>query len=351
MALQHSPVRNLPANEAEANVNQCGDGNFNTSIGARGEIATSSLQKLPPFWADQPRLWFIQIESIFSLSRITRDETKYSQVIANFEPSYLKFIGDILVAPPETGKYEAIKERLISSFEVSEESKLKKLFGGLILGDQKPSHFLRSMKALACGNNIGNNVLKTLFLDQLPDNVKSILATSNVELEELALQADKILEIARPQISSICADNAIAALTAKIDALDHKFNNSFRGRSRERRRSQSKGRTEKSVGKDWCWYHRRFKSKATKCNLPCTYNKKKLSEVLGSAAPETLQNSSGRLQIRDINSNRIFLIDTGADVSVIPLQNYLNSNYKNFHFNCMLLTDQKSRYLALNFWN
>lgn len=120
------------------------------------EVASATLQKLPKFWSEQPQLWFIQIESIFSLARITIDDTKLSYVIANLDPTYLKFVSDILISPPPEGKYDAIKERLISSFAVSEEAKLKKLFGGLVIGDQKPTHFLQSMKALAAGNNIGD---------------------------------------------------------------------------------------------------------------------------------------------------------------------------------------------------
>lgn len=197
---------------------------------APGIAAASAVQKLPPFWSEQPKLWFIQIESIFQISRITRDETKYSHVIANLDPAYLKFVGDILMSPPEIDKYEAIKTRLISSFSVSEEAKLRQLFSGLNIGDMKPSHFLQSMKTLAAGNNVGDNVLKTLFLEQLPDNIRSILAASNLNLSELALQADKIMEIARPQILNIGTSDTISELIGKIEALDRKFETFSRGR-------------------------------------------------------------------------------------------------------------------------
>ncbi|XP_065356395.1 uncharacterized protein LOC135950795 [Calliphora vicina] len=236
--------------------------------------ATANIQKLPHFWSEQPHLWFIQIENIFTLAHITRDETKFSHVIANLDPTYLKFVGDILVSPPPVGKYNAIKERLISSFAVSEEAKLKKLFGGLVIGDQKPSHFLQSMKALAAGNNIGDNVLKTLFLDQLPDNIRSVLVTSNADLPTIAQQADKIMDIAYPQVSAISpTDNIIQELSAKIEALEKKIDLSSRRRSNFRedgkQRHRSKSRNRRS---GWCWYHSRFEDRAEKCIPPCSYN-------------------------------------------------------------------------------
>ena len=111
--------------------------------------------------------------------------------------------------------------------------------------------------------NCADNLIKKKIIDPLSDFC--IIAAQSFKLFNRTLMFCSIKDS-----FFICADNAIAALAAEIDAVDHKFNNSFRGTSRERRRSQSKGRADKS-GKDWCWYHRRFKSKATKCNTPCTY--------------------------------------------------------------------------------
>lgn len=257
------------------------DGTANSSIlqnqNLSGEVAvtsTTTSQKLPPFWSEQPKLWFIQIESIFQISRVTRDEIKYSHVVANLDPAYLKFVADILVSPPETEKYSTIKDRLINSFSISEEAKLKQLFSGLIIGDQKPTHFLQTMKALAAGNDVSDNVLKTLFLEQLPENIRSILATSNLNLNDLAAQADKIIEIARPQISSLSFPNTvISELTAKIEALDKKFDAANRGRSNFRKYDEKKrrNRSNSKAHSDWCWYHKRFDTNATKCVAPCKH--------------------------------------------------------------------------------
>ena len=272
MTIEHSPVRNTSSSQITTTEQQAEE--MTTEIQEDGDaavVATTSLQKLPAFWAEQPRLWFIQVESVFSLSRISRDETKYAQIIANLDPSYLKFIGDIILAPPADRKYEAIKERLIASFAISEEAKLKKLFSGLIMGDQKPSHFLQAMKSLAAGNNVGDNVLKTLFLDQLPESIRSILATSNADLSELAQQADKIMDIAHPQVSSIAAPDFVNSLTGKIDALEKKFEKFFTDRRRNDTRQSRQRYRSSSKPRELCWYHHRFGSKATKCIQPCKF--------------------------------------------------------------------------------
>ncbi|GFR26573.1 uncharacterized protein TNCT_641941 [Trichonephila clavata] len=58
------------------------------------------------------------------------------------------------------------------------------------------------MKSLA-GDNITEKVLRTLWLDKLPDSIKNILVVSSENLENLSVMADKIFEInSSPEIYS-----------------------------------------------------------------------------------------------------------------------------------------------------
>lgn len=93
-----------PRNPEEANVN------------------TTKLIKLPPFWRENPMLWFAQIEAGFALSRITSDETKFQYVILNLDSNVLPFVTDIITTPSALNKYEAVKNRIIASCD---ESKLR----------------------------------------------------------------------------------------------------------------------------------------------------------------------------------------------------------------------------------
>jgi len=42
---------------------------------------------IPPFWTDDPELWFAQLEGQFALSIITDDDVKYGYVLSKLEPA------------------------------------------------------------------------------------------------------------------------------------------------------------------------------------------------------------------------------------------------------------------------
>lgn len=243
------------------------------------QISAASIQKIPPFWKECPQLWFIQVESIFALAGITRDDTKYNYIVGTLDSSVMQFIGDLVINPPAGEKYLAIKERLLSSFEESEESKIRKLLRGKELGDQKPSHFLSTMKMLA-GTQISDVVLKSLFVEQLPEKVRAILAISQeVNLKNLAEQADKIMELSRPQaISAITGEpmqvNDITSLQNEIAELSKKFEVlAYGSHKRSHSRNTSRTRSQSRKKYDVCWYHFKFGINAKKCNPPCKFSK------------------------------------------------------------------------------
>ena len=105
--------------------------------------------KSPTFNADDPILWFAQIEGQFVLSNITADSTKFYHVLAHLEPQHSTEVRDLIVNPPTTGKYEKLKTELIKRLSASEERKLKQLLIHEELGDRKPTQFLRHLQQLA----------------------------------------------------------------------------------------------------------------------------------------------------------------------------------------------------------
>ena len=71
--------------------------------------------KLPPFWEDEPRVWFAQAEQVFSLKKITTDATKFAHIIGALPQEVAKSVKDILVMPPDYEKYFTLKESLCSA--------------------------------------------------------------------------------------------------------------------------------------------------------------------------------------------------------------------------------------------
>ncbi|XP_018327740.1 uncharacterized protein LOC108738705 [Agrilus planipennis] len=77
---------------------------------------------------------------------------------------------------------------------------MKKLLRGQPMGDTKPSVYIQKMRSLA-GGRCDDAILRPLFLEQLPEQVQSILAVSkNTDLSEIA---DRIMGTIRPSIAAV----------------------------------------------------------------------------------------------------------------------------------------------------
>lgn len=245
--------------------------------------------RIPPFWKINPALWFRQIESQFITSGITSDLTKYHTVVGVMESDVLSAVSDIVLTPPAINPYNTIKERLIERFADSEHKKLKNLLHDLSLGDQKPSDLLRKMRELSSGL-VGDDLLKKLWLQRLPQHIQAILSTSEENLTIQATMADKISEVTESSSIQIISEhvsqdplsllnnkltNFINQIENKVDYLSNEINqlSNSRGRSKFRNRSSSRNRSF-STDSSFCWYHNRFGSKATKCDKPCNFSNK-----------------------------------------------------------------------------
>lgn len=241
---------------------------LNTSSSELSAVAI----KVPTFWNDKPELWFAQLESQFTLAKITVDSTKFHYVVASLNSEDLSCISDLILNPPETDSYRAIKERLISQNADSESLRLKKLLSEIELGDKKPSKLLYEMKNLAPGK-ISNDLLKNLWMQRLPLQTQQILSISNDNLESLSKMADSITEISRD--SSIASVSACSN-SSELELVHKRIRNIEQRLSKieGRTRSRSRGRNvniQSSNKINLCWFHHKFGDKANKCVKPCNY--------------------------------------------------------------------------------
>ncbi|XP_071576404.1 uncharacterized protein [Temnothorax nylanderi] len=170
------------------------DGDGRVVINGENQVGRVSV-RIPPFWNDEPELWFAQLEGQFVLSGITADTTKYSCAIAQLDSRQIKEIKDIITQPPEENKYEAVKRALIQRLTVSQEQRTRQLLELEEIGDRKPSQFLRHLRTLA-GSNVPDSLLRTLWLGRLPTQMQMVLATRiDDPLNDVAEQADRIHEM------------------------------------------------------------------------------------------------------------------------------------------------------------
>ena len=228
--------------------------------------------KLPPYWPNDPIVWFAQVEAQFLTRNITSQSTKFAYVISSLQPDIAQEIRDILISPPPTNSYDVLKSELIKRTSASEQKRFDQLLMSEELGDRKPSQLLRRMRQLLGDTNLENGILKRHSAD--------------LGLDELALLADKILEVAPPQpsLSHILPSPADSSAAKEIHDLRNQVNSlttqlatlvtqgHFKPRSRSYSRSRSHGRfpaTSQSSTyhqddsatcsqRSSCWYHRRF---------------------------------------------------------------------------------------------
>lgn len=262
---------------------------------ARSEVARVGL-KLPPFWDKQPELWFANIESQFNVSGITQDATQYHSVVMALNCDISAYVSDIILQPPTENKYQTLKARLIADFSDSEQRRIKAVLSELSLGDDKPSHLLRRMKQLA-GKTIGDDFLRTLWLQRLTPQTQAILSVSDDAVEKLAILADKIHETTSGQVDEVRSSAFLRSCTpqsssqpsfpgmSELYSVLAELKTEIKNLSKQRGRSQSRGRPDRSRSRKrkdnspdsetngQCWYHRKFGKSANRCRSPCTWQK------------------------------------------------------------------------------
>lgn len=213
--------------------------------------------KLPEFWEHDPEPWFQHVEAQFRLRGITADETRYFHVVAALDARTTRRVMSVLRDPPAADKYGAIKTLLLRLYQLSDAERADRLFSLNGLGDSKPTELMENMLALL-GSGDASFLFVQLFLRQLPPPVRTALASSQLvatkDYRGLAEEADRILLATRQYSVHSLLDEASAA------APDEPEVNAVAAVVDGRRK-----------GDPFCFYHRRFGTKARRCIPPCTF--------------------------------------------------------------------------------
>lgn len=281
-------------------------------IGARDKI------RLPEFYEINPEIWFARVEAQFKLAKVVSEQTRYDILVSQVDLKVLTQVWDLVNTTPTAQPYSTLKTAIIDRFSESEQRRLHRLLDKAEVGDRKPSHFLNELRTLARGSGadqrqlVDENMLKTLWIGRLPENVRAILSASDTnDLRKLASLADKIMEVSIPssnvyatmssnpasiaatsQLPSqphpvlSCLPSSSCDCTAAINALTQQFKAFKRGQSYEREpenrreRSKSRGRdrtpanrdrTPANADPDLCWYHQVHGNEAKNCRAGCKF--------------------------------------------------------------------------------
>jgi len=83
------------------------------------------------------------MEAQFACNVITKDLTKYYHVLQSLDSDVISEISELIMNPPQHGKYEALKSRVIFKFRDNAEKRLRAWLNQVELGDQRISTFFK----------------------------------------------------------------------------------------------------------------------------------------------------------------------------------------------------------------
>ena len=155
---------------------------------AAAAAAAASNCKLPEYWPDVPALWFSRAECSFLLRNVTEQREKFCLVVQSLPRDSMRLVADLVESPPADQMYNALKDRLLASHQLTDVQKVDLLVEMPPLGDRKPTQLLAAMIE-ACPRGQEDSVfMSALFLRKLPADVRILLAhLDHTRLKELSL--------------------------------------------------------------------------------------------------------------------------------------------------------------------
>ena len=243
--------------------------------------------KLPEWWPDSAALWFSQAEAQFAIKGVVDQRTKFFYVISALDNATASRIEDIVNHPPAFLQYDALKERLIACFALSDYQRLERLFSPRGLGDRRPSALMDEILSSASGFDVGSDVLKFLFLSRLPDNIRQNLIEDDFsDTRAVSRRADQLWSAC--PTSSVCqvsppADDSEQCVQQQPPPVNvvssrkppprrHNNNNSRPVQQQQQQRSVPVSAPPRQFGMGLCYFHRMFGDEARRCELPCSFN-------------------------------------------------------------------------------
>ncbi|BHF75000.1 hypothetical protein SprV_0501809300 [Sparganum proliferum] len=141
----------------------------------------------------------------FTPPTLRKELSKYHKLVEVLAANIISQVQPFLVNPPADAPYSALKAEILRLNAVSDRQRYHQLIKEESLGDRKPSELLRRMRTLLGDIQVDEKLVKEMFLERLPADVQTILASGSQDLtlSHLAEMADRMIEVQRFQPPSI----------------------------------------------------------------------------------------------------------------------------------------------------
>ncbi|CAE1258177.1 unnamed protein product [Acanthosepion pharaonis] len=272
------------------------------------------LTNLPPYNEQNTKNWFLQLEAIFSVRKITSQQAKFVNVVQVLPPSVVDEVADILEHVPEQEPYTRLKEAILKRTGRSDEELLRELFTHVTRGDRTPSQLLRFMRSRLGKHSMAESILRELWMDKLPTTITQILApiADNTPLDQLANSADRI---ATKLDQGVCAVQRPDDTSAKETDLEKAVADLQHQLQDIRMLLSRTSRGPMPATGDSAPGQRIARHPANTAPKPS----RKTKQPAGRSGRTPGKNIRSRLfYVWDRRNNIKFLVDTGAAISVIP---------------------------------
>ena len=269
---------NVSAADAAALPDDDGDVRMDYAPPAAFAAATHHLH-LPPFWPNEPDLWFASIEAAFDLNRVTSPRTRYQRALALLPVESLCSVRDLVCnSAAMDDPYTELKRRLTGAYGKSPWQLAAELLDHPDLGDLRPSVLMARMLALLPQGEKAHILFLTIFKRKLPVAWQEQLASNTTtDHRELAAAADQIWA-ARARHVVVAAAPATprqpSPSRARSPDRDRgRNNNNYNRRGRGATPGRRDGRNNQPYvdGSSICYFHHTYGGQARSCKPPCNY--------------------------------------------------------------------------------
>lgn len=239
--------------------------------------------RIPPFWTEEPELWFAQIEGQFALGSIIGDEAKFAHILSRIEPKQAREIKDVIIHPPKHNKYKMIKKTDIEAY------RLTRTANPTIIGTRR----IRRPKAIAIPPPLKHAARHKRSQRIIANTVVRTTATAhadhfgNKKRRQIGRRSRTGGPYPRSQQQDTRDGNKgtkhrrgsnngrqVTALTMQMEKMAKNMQRERRRnrtRSHLQRRPRPKSRNRTPVQERVYFYHRIFGTEVRKCTKPCTY--------------------------------------------------------------------------------